>query len=248
MQNRNRWGLVLLVIATLLVAACGGKPATAKVEAARLEPVPGSDVKRLVLTEQAAKRTGIELEPLREEQVTRKRLVGGEIITPAGSFAVRVRLSVSDFETVDATVPAKVQPVSAASGAPGRTVIAQPLPVTAPVVPTGAAAAAVLAIPVDFTLTGVEHSFAGAERVMVELSLKGGGLNKVVPYSALIYELNGDTWVYTSPEPLVFVRQRVVVSYIDGNRAVLSEGPPPGTQVVVVGATELYGTEFRVGK
>jgi hypothetical protein len=67
---------------------------------------------------------------------------------------------------------------------------------------------------------------------------------RVVATSAVIYDAKGKTWVYTNPEPLVFVRHAVSVDYIDGDRAVLLEGPPAGTAVVTVGAAELLGTEY----
>jgi hypothetical protein len=69
----------------------------------------------------------------------------------------------------------------------------------------------------------------------------------VVPYAAVIYDAHGHTWVYTSPAPLVFVRHRVEIDHIEGDRAVLRSGPPVGTTVVTVGAAELLGTEFEVG-
>jgi hypothetical protein len=75
-----------------------------------------------------------------------------------------------------------------------------------------------------------------------------GKLRKVVPYAGVFYDLNGKTWVYTNPEPLTFVRASISVDYIDGDRAVLSEGPPSGTEVVTIGSPELYGTEFGVGQ
>jgi hypothetical protein len=74
-----------------------------------------------------------------------------------------------------------------------------------------------------------------------------GAKRKVVPYAAVLYDARGETWVYTSPEPLVFVRHRIRVDYIDRDRAVLSEGPAAGTAVVTVGAAELFGAEFEIG-
>jgi hypothetical protein len=68
-----------------------------------------------------------------------------------------------------------------------------------------------------------------------------------VPDSALMYAANGDTYVYTSPAPRTFVRHPVDVDYIQSGLAILKKGPPPGTLVVTVGATELFGTEFGVG-
>ena len=70
---------------------------------------------------------------------------------------------------------------------------------------------------------------------------------KVVPYSALIYDPQGQTWVYISPKPRAFVRHPVEVDYIDGDLAVLNEGPAIGTVVASVGVAELYGTDFGVG-
>ncbi|MEO8117889.1 MAG: hypothetical protein ABI606_01030 [Rhodoferax sp.] len=67
------------------------------------------------------------------------------------------------------------------------------------------------------------------------------------PYAALLYDRNGKTWAYTNPEPLVYVRHAVVVESIKGGVAYLKEGPPAGTVVVVVGASELHGIESGVG-
>lgn len=72
-------------------------------------------------------------------------------------------------------------------------------------------------------------------------------MGKVVPYAALIYDPNGGTWVYTSPEPQVFVRYSIHVDYIEGDRVILKEGPPVGTVVATVGVAELYGTETGMG-
>jgi hypothetical protein len=70
---------------------------------------------------------------------------------------------------------------------------------------------------------------------------------KVVPVSALIYDKNGEVWVYTATQSRSYVRQRVSVARIDGNVAVLGSGPALGTAVVTVGAPELLGSELGVG-
>jgi hypothetical protein len=69
---------------------------------------------------------------------------------------------------------------------------------------------------------------------------------KVVPYAAVIYDATGGTWVYTNPEPRVYLRQAIKVESIAAGQAVLSAGPAAGTAVVTVGAAELYGTELGV--
>lgn len=70
---------------------------------------------------------------------------------------------------------------------------------------------------------------------------------RIVPYSALIYDAHGDTWVYTSSAPRSFVRQKVTVDRIAGNDVILADGPTVGTVIATVGVAELYGTEFEVG-
>ena len=71
---------------------------------------------------------------------------------------------------------------------------------------------------------------------------------KIIPFSAVLFDNDGLTWAYTNPEPRTYVRQRVTLDRIDGDRALLRDGPPAGTPVVTVGAPELLGTEYGVGE
>ena len=74
-----------------------------------------------------------------------------------------------------------------------------------------------------------------------------GAVRKVVDYSALIYDADGNAFVYTNPEPLTFVRQPVTVDLIENDRVVFSDGPSVGTAVVTVGVPELFGIDAGVG-
>ena len=87
----------------------------------------------------------------------------------------------------------------------------------------------------------------GIETAEVSSEEIAGTPRQIIPYGAVIYDSSGATWTYTSPEPLTFVRHPITINAIDGDRAVLSEGPEDGTAVVSVGAAELYGTEYKVG-
>ncbi len=75
-----------------------------------------------------------------------------------------------------------------------------------------------------------------------------GTSHLVVPYAAVIYDLNGGTWLYASPESLTFVRTLIMVAAIDGDMALLTEGPAVGTLVATVGVAELYGADTGIGK
>ncbi len=84
-----------------------------------------------------------------------------------------------------------------------------------------------------------------AERIGVE-TISASGTS--VPYAAVIYDIEGHTWIYTSPEPLTFIREPVVIDHIEGDTAVLKEGLPSNLNVVTVGVAELWGTETGVSK
>ena len=99
----------------------------------------------------------------------------------------------------------------------------------------------------------VELTPAAADRTGIEttavLAEDVDGVERlVIPYSAVMYHYDGTTWTYTNPTGQVYLRAPIEIEMIDGDRAVLTAGPPPGSTVVTVGAAELYGVEFGIGK
>jgi hypothetical protein len=74
-----------------------------------------------------------------------------------------------------------------------------------------------------------------------------GAPRKIIPYAAVIYSPDGETWAYTSPEPHVFVREAIEVERIEGDKAILTAGPDAGTEVVTIGGAELLGAESGLG-
>lgn len=97
-------------------------------------------------------------------------------------------------------------------------------------------------------LTADAAARIGLETGRVEQEQIGGNLRTIVSYSAVIYDLNGGSWVYTNPSSLTYVRTAVSIEEIENDRTVLLSGPPSGTMVVTVGAPELYGAELGVGE
>lgn len=70
------------------------------------------------------------------------------------------------------------------------------------------------------------------------------GVEKIiVPYSSIVYDTEGRTWVYTSPEEGTYFRTPVQVESIEGDGVTVAAGLPAGTAVVTVGAEELFGSE-----
>lgn len=79
-------------------------------------------------------------------------------------------------------------------------------------------------------------------------SVQGGAAAKVIPYSAVLYSPNGETWAYVSSEPMTFMREAIVIDRIVGDKAFLSKGPASGAKVATVGVAELYGAESGLGQ
>jgi hypothetical protein len=92
------------------------------------------------------------------------------------------------------------------------------------------------------------HGLRPGQRVYVRLSHPDGeSPQKLIPYSAVLYDATGGTWIYTTSEPLVFLRHRIEVASIEGDHAILREGPALGATVVTLGAVELLGIERKFG-
>jgi hypothetical protein len=97
------------------------------------------------------------------------------------------------------------------------------------------------------TLTATAAARLDIQTAPIRETVVDGRRLLAMPYGAILWDASGATWTYTSPEHLVFVRAPVSLERIDGDQAILSDGPEPGTSVVMVGAAELWGAETGVG-
>ncbi len=84
-----------------------------------------------------------------------------------------------------------------------------------------------------------------AERIGLE-TVPAEGMT--VPYSAVIYDTQGNAWIYTNPEPLTFVRAPIEIDHIEGDQAFLAKSLESDAPIVTVGVAELYGAETGVSK
>ncbi len=153
---------------------------------------------------------------------------------------VRVAVFVGEEESVAVDRDAAVGGLADAPGKPTRA--ARPVRTTPSANP--------LATTVDlyYEVENHEGKFRPGQRVGVTLPMKGEAESLVVPYAAILYDINGGAWVYESLGKHNYMRRRVVVDHIAGTDAVLAVGPRTGTKVVTDGAAELFGTEFAGGK
>lgn len=148
---------------------------------------------------------------------------------------VRVPVPVGDLDGLDRTAPALVGRLSA-SPEPRLT---SAKPVDAP--PTATA----LSGTVDeyYALPNPTGTLTPGQRLGVTIPLKDSGVSPTVPWSAVMIDIHGGTWVYVPIAPRTYVRRRVVVRSTVGSDAVLVAGLAAGTSVVATGGQELFGAE-----
>jgi hypothetical protein len=250
-QDANWWiGAILLLVMGVLFTGCNAPAATSSKEPpATIEKIEGTDFSRITLTEKAAQRLALETVPVKLETVVRMRRVGGEVMAvraatgSTGNLArVKVSLNRSDLVKVNRGQQARVVEMGLDDGEDSDGDAAE----FAEAFDKGQD----VDIPssLQYTVKAGKAKLVAGQRVFVELPLSAKLKRSVVPYNAVIYDLKGDTWVYTSPAARTFVRQHVKVDYIDDDTAILTEGPAVGTNVVSVGVAELFGAEYGIGK
>lgn len=99
-----------------------------------------------------------------------------------------------------------------------------------------------------FSVNNEGGRFKPGERVNVSLPLNSAKQALVIPVNAILYDIHGNTWVYEKIATRVVRRARVFVQRTTNEFAILSGGLVEGSEVVVDGAAELFGTEFGTGK
>jgi len=153
---------------------------------------------------------------------------------------VKVPVYVGELVEVAADKPARV---SSLAESRGENAVAA-TPIVAPPTATPQTSAADL----YYALDNAKGQFRPGQRVSATLVLQGQDEQRVIPWSAVIQDINGGTWVYEKTAEHTFVRRRVQVRIVSGADAILSEGPPAGTHIVISGVAELFGTEFGFAK
>jgi cobalt-zinc-cadmium efflux system membrane fusion protein len=175
---------------------------------------------------------------------------------------IRVPVYVGDREEIDTDRCASVGPLAAPAGSACRPAWMVPAPPTAnPLAGTVDLFFSTLNVdPSDgrwkavASLAGFSLApFAGTplspgQRVAVALALRDPADALTVPWSAVVYDYFGGTWVYVKTARQTYSRQRVLVRHVMGDTAVLDDGPAVGKEVVATGAAELFGAESGFSK
>jgi hypothetical protein len=221
-----------ILASALALASCGyATPAEQAGDGPATVERDDSDHARVILRESAARRIGLVTVPVTVADV------GGSVVVRGRASGGSSGRSTTITVQLPARVLARVDANQNAAVLDGRRRLVAP-----PLTPAADAAAGRL----SYRLDGSVGAVRPGQVVRVELALRDGGQRKTVPYSAVIYWIDGGTWVYTQIGRLTYSRSRVEIAEVDGTVAVLKRGPPTGTRVVSVGAQELLGSEFEI--
>ena len=153
---------------------------------------------------------------------------------------VRVAVYAGDAAELQTASAATIRSLADKSTSPG--VVAKKIAAPPSAVP--------LSTTVDlyFELPNPKGTYRPGERIVAELPRQGAAESLVVPWSAIMHDIHGGTWLYEQVAEHTYVRRRVQVQYVSSASAVLKEGPKKGTKVVSAGVVELFGTEFGFAK
>ena len=165
---------------------------------------------------------------------------GAPLFTVEGQDRLWVRVPVysSDQAAIDPATPATIAPLGTSAGPDARA--AQP--VAGPPTANPNAASVRYLLEID----NADRVYRAGQRVQVGVGLRESGEHLVVPWSAILQDIHGGSWVYVQTAPRVYERTRVSLQRVVGDVAVLARGPEIGAEVVSVGVAELAGTEFGV--
>ena len=161
-------------------------------------------------------------------------------ITNIDSVWIKVPVYVGDLTSIDSNQPAKVHNLG--DFAAVETQVAEPVVGSFTADPQSAT------VDIFYELPNTDLLYRPGQKVGVTVPLKVSGQTLVVPYSSILYDMYGGTWVYENTEPRKYVRRRIEMLYVLEELAILSRGPAVRAKVVSAGAAELFGTEFGVGK
>lgn len=161
-------------------------------------------------------------------------------VSPMNQFWIRVPVYSGDLPAIDPGKKAAISTMGE-NADPG---LLQANPIQGPRLSNASSASSYLYYEID----NDKGTLRIGQKVSVTLTLKSSGEGMGIPYSSVIYDIQGGTWVYVKSGPLVYIRTRVDLDHVMDSLAILTRGLSPGDEVVYAGAAELFGTEFGVGK
>ncbi|MCA9255554.1 MAG: efflux RND transporter periplasmic adaptor subunit [Phycisphaerales bacterium] len=148
---------------------------------------------------------------------------------------IRVTVYAGDVAGLKTGAPASLRPLGAT---PGQGVVITPI--IAP--PT--ANANTSSVDLYYALMDATIPLQPGQRCVVDIPVAGETQSRVIPQSAVVYDIHGDAWVYVETSDDSYARRRVSIRRVADGFAEVASGVDVGESIVYRGAAELFGVEF----
>ncbi|MFB3854416.1 MAG: efflux RND transporter periplasmic adaptor subunit [Vicinamibacterales bacterium] len=153
---------------------------------------------------------------------------------------IRLPLYPGDARELDRSQTVEVRPLGTKTGTPSMPA----RPVQGPPV----ADAAAVSIDIYYEIDNLKSLWRPGERALVSLPLGTSEIGIVLPASAIVYDMNGDAWVYSRTAAHTYQRRRVLLRRSAGGQVLVEGAVRAGDAIVSVGVAEIFGAEFGNGK
>ncbi len=153
---------------------------------------------------------------------------------------IKVPVYVGDLAEIDQRASGQIGTLAHAADSP----MSAAAPISAP--PTATALSST--VDLYYELKNPNGQYRPGQRLGATLALTGETEQRGLPWSAVVQDVNGGSWVYEVTAPQTFVRRRIQVRQVIDDWMVFDKGPAVGSKIVIEGVAELFGTEFGFGK
>ncbi len=208
-------------------------------------------VDSISLEEETGKPVPLRIESPHAGMVRSHSALAGEVVAAAAPLFeimrfdpmwIKVPVYVGDVSKLAIDQDAQVSSLQRDPSATTAVISAKPIAAPPTATPLSAT------VDLYYELSNPEAILRPGQRMAVRLKQLDRDRQLVVPWSAVLHDIHGGTWVYENTAPQTYVRRRVQVRYVADSNAVLESGPAPGSMIVAEGAVELFGTEFGFAK
>jgi multidrug efflux pump subunit AcrA (membrane-fusion protein) len=213
----------------------------ARIALSRAEQVLKDQAGSVRAVDEARAQVGVAEAGVRRAQAQRQLLGAPALGTGSPAMLwLRVPVYAGDFDRLDLASEALVARLG--GGSTNAPVPAKP--VSAPPSANGGAST----VDLFYSVANAAGLFRVGQKVGVVVPLKDEENGLVLPWSAVVQDAQGGTWVSENPSPQLYVRRRVHVSRVQNHEAQVVSGIREGARVAVQGVAELFGAEMGVGK
>ena len=185
----------------------------------------------------------------REGIIRAEHAVVGEVVTAGTPLFevmqcdpvwIKVPVYVGDLSELDQQASAQIGSLAHAASSPTTSAAPVPAPPTATALSS--------TVDLYYEMKNPDGQYRPGQRLSATLPLTGETEQRGIPWSAVVQDVQGGSWVYELTAPQTFIRRRVQVRQVVGDWMVFDKGPAIGAKIVTTGVAELFGTEFGFGK